>query len=153
MENENDLYIEWFPGWKCRSKGNMTIHMDKFLPCEMQRFKKLLKIIELDERQDEIKEKLKSYLQKRIDALPDEEGARKLKAQADEHRRLASQAKREINAIKRKAEKEGRLAEIPIRLEVEYDNNMYEMRHYETKAKHLLDPKFKAKFEKFISLL
>ncbi len=34
----NDLYIEW-------ETGHMNIHMDFFFPCNIQRFKKLLKII------------------------------------------------------------------------------------------------------------
>lgn len=59
----NDLYIEWETGY-------MNIHMDFFFPCNIQRFKKLLKIIELDwQHEEELKEKLKVYFQNRIPAL------------------------------------------------------------------------------------
>lgn len=59
----NDLYIEW-------ETGHMNIHMDFFFPCNIQRFKKLLKIIELDwQHEEELKEKLKVYFQNRIPAL------------------------------------------------------------------------------------
>lgn len=58
----NDLYIEW-------ETGHMNIHMDFFFPCNIQRFKKLLKIIELDWQHEELKEKLKVYFQNRIPAL------------------------------------------------------------------------------------
>ena len=50
----NDLYIEW-------ETGHMNIHMDFFFPCNIQRFKKLLKIIKLDwQHEEELKEKLKA---------------------------------------------------------------------------------------------
>lgn len=56
----NDLYIEW-------ETGHMNIHMDFFFPCSIQKFKKLLKIIELDwQHEDELKETLKVYFQNRI---------------------------------------------------------------------------------------
>ena len=59
----NDLYIEW-------ETGHMNIHMDFFFPCNIQRFKKLLKIIELDwQHEEELKEKLKVYFQNRMPAL------------------------------------------------------------------------------------
>lgn len=55
----NDLYIEW-------ETGHMNIHMDFFFPCNIQRFKKLLKIIELDwQHEEELKEKLKVHFQKK----------------------------------------------------------------------------------------
>lgn len=61
----NDLYIEW-------ETGHMNIHMDFFFPCNIQRFKKLLKIIELDwQHEEELKEKLKVHFQNRISALVD----------------------------------------------------------------------------------
>lgn len=56
----NDLYIKWETGY-------MNIHMDFFFPCSQQRFKKLLKVIALDwQHEDELKETLKVYFQKRI---------------------------------------------------------------------------------------
>ena len=59
----NDLYIEW-------ETGHMNIHMDFFFPCNIQRFKKLMKIIELDwQHEEELKEKLKVHFQNRISAL------------------------------------------------------------------------------------
>lgn len=61
----NDLYIEW-------ETGHMNIHMDFFFPCNIQRFKKLLKIIKLDwQHEEELKEKLKVHFQNRISALVD----------------------------------------------------------------------------------
>ena len=59
----DNLYIEW-------ETGHMNIHMDFFFPCSIQRFKKLLKIIELDwQHEEELKEKLKVHFQNRISAL------------------------------------------------------------------------------------
>lgn len=59
----NDLYIEW-------ETGHMNIHMDFFFSCNIQRFKKLLKIIELDwQHEEELKGKLKVHFQNRISAL------------------------------------------------------------------------------------
>ena len=50
----------------------MNIHMDFFFPCNIQRFKKLLKIIKLDwQHEEELKEKLKVHFQNRISALVD----------------------------------------------------------------------------------
>lgn len=61
----NDLYIEW-------ETGHMNIHMDFFFPCNIQQFKKLLKIIKLDwQHEEELKEKLKVHFQNRISALVD----------------------------------------------------------------------------------
>lgn len=58
-----DLYIKWETGY-------MNIHMDFFLPCSQQRFKKLLKVIALDwQHEDELKETLKVYFQNRISDL------------------------------------------------------------------------------------
>lgn len=61
----NDLYIEW-------ETGHMNIHMDLFFPCSIQRFKKLLKIVELDwQHEKELKEKLRVHFQNRISVLVD----------------------------------------------------------------------------------
>lgn len=47
--------------------GQMLIHMDFFFPCSQEKFKKLLKIIELDwQHEAELKENLKVHFQKRI---------------------------------------------------------------------------------------
>lgn len=58
----DDLYITYNNG-----HGKMTIHMNYFFPCSQVRFKKLLKIVEMDwQHEAELKEKLKVHFQKRI---------------------------------------------------------------------------------------
>lgn len=59
----DDLCIQW-------ETGHMIIHMDSFFPCGIQKFKKVLKVIELDWRHEkELKEILKVNFQNRIPAL------------------------------------------------------------------------------------
>ena len=61
----DDLFITY-------NNGQMNIHMNYFFPCSQARFKKLLKIIELDwQHEAELKEKLKVHFQKRIANLTD----------------------------------------------------------------------------------
>lgn len=67
-----DLYISWdFFDMKSFSnkKGNMLIHLDKFSPCSLENFKRVLKVVEMDSRDKELKEELKVYFQDRIFAL------------------------------------------------------------------------------------
>lgn len=54
------LYIKWDTGY-------MNINTDVFFPCNMGKFKKLQKVIELDwEHREELTEKLKLFFQKQI---------------------------------------------------------------------------------------
>lgn len=56
------LLIRW-------ETGHMNIILDTFFPCSMDRFKKLLKVVDLDwEHADTLKEKLKVYFQEQISA-------------------------------------------------------------------------------------
>lgn len=49
--------------------GHMDILLDPFFPCSMDKFKKLLKVIDLDwEHADTLKETLKVYFQEQISA-------------------------------------------------------------------------------------
>ena len=61
--DEGILSIRWDTGF-------MDIRLDSFFPCEQARFKKLLKVIDLDwEHSDTLKDTLKVYFQQRIPAL------------------------------------------------------------------------------------
>ncbi len=61
--DEGVLSIRWDTGF-------MDIRLDSFFPCEQARFKKLLKVIDLDlEHSDTLKDTLKVYFQQRIPAL------------------------------------------------------------------------------------
>lgn len=61
----DDLHITYNHG-----NDEMLIHLDYFFPCSQVRFKKLLKIIELDwQHEAELKENLKVHFQKRISDL------------------------------------------------------------------------------------
>ena len=61
--DEGILSIRW-------ETGSMDICMEAFFPCEMARFRKLLKVIDLDlEHSDTLKDTLKVYFQQRIPAL------------------------------------------------------------------------------------
>lgn len=54
------LYIKWDTGY-------MNIVMDAFFPCSMAKFKKLLKVIDLDwQHKEELIETLKNYFQNQI---------------------------------------------------------------------------------------
>lgn len=54
-----DLYIQ------C-DIGRMVIHLDNFFPTSQEKLKKLVKIIRLDWKSDELIEKLKVYFQEKI---------------------------------------------------------------------------------------
>lgn len=63
LMDEGILSIRW-------ETGSMDIRMDAFFPCEQARFKKLLKLINLDwEHCDTLKETLKVNFQERIPEL------------------------------------------------------------------------------------
>lgn len=104
----NDLHIEWKPGG-CNGNnthGEMNIHMDKFFPCSMADFKKLLKIIALDwEHEEAIRETLKSYFQKRIPNLPAEADAEK--RNAAEFKEKAAEAKAAFRAERKRIQNGG----------------------------------------------
>lgn len=60
--DEGVLSIRWDTGF-------MDIRLDSFFPCEQARFKKLLKVIDLDwEHCDTLKDTLKVYFQEKIPA-------------------------------------------------------------------------------------
>ena len=60
--DEGVLSIRW-------ETGSMDIRLDSFFPCEQARFKKLLKVIDLDwEHCDTLKDTLKVYFQEKIPA-------------------------------------------------------------------------------------
>jgi len=64
--DEGVLSIRW-------ETGSMDIRLDAFFPCEQARFKKLLKVIDLDWRNcDTLKETLKVYFQQQIPAMKEQ---------------------------------------------------------------------------------
>lgn len=64
--DEGILSIRW-------DTGSMDIRMEAFFPCEMARFKKLLKVIDLDyAHSDSLKDILKVYFQQQIPALKEQ---------------------------------------------------------------------------------
>lgn len=64
--DEGILSIRW-------DTGSMDIRMDSFFPCSIDRFKKLLKVIDLDwENCDTLKETLKVYFQQKIRTLKEQ---------------------------------------------------------------------------------
>lgn len=67
--------------------GQMTIHMESFFPTSQTRLKKLLKIIDLDYRnQDEIIQTMQQYFQDRVQEL--EEKSIILKNKVDDKERI-----------------------------------------------------------------
>lgn len=63
---EGILSIRW-------ATGSMDICMEAFFPCDMARFRKLLKVIDLDwEHCDTLKDTLKVYFQQQIPALKEQ---------------------------------------------------------------------------------
>ena len=64
--DEGILSIRW-------KTGSMDIRMEAFFPCDMARFRKLLKVIDLDwEHCDTLKDTLKVYFQQQIPALKEQ---------------------------------------------------------------------------------
>ena len=60
---ENTIFIRY----KQYGKGSMEIYLDAFFPTSKEKFKKLLKIVDMDcDNSAEIRETLKNYLQKKI---------------------------------------------------------------------------------------
>ena len=55
----DDLHIKW-------ETGRMVIHLGNFFPTSQANLKKLVKIIRLDWKSDELIEKLKVYFQEKI---------------------------------------------------------------------------------------
>ena len=98
--DEGVLSIRWDTGF-------MDIRLDSFFPCEQARFKKLLKVIDLDwEHSDTLKDTLKVYFQQRI--LPLKEKRKKLavdlsnanQAVADLERLVKTRKKPELQQAK-----------------------------------------------------
>ena len=98
--DEGVLSIRWETGF-------MDIRLDSFFPCEQARFKKLLKVIDLDwEHSDTLKDTLKVYFQQRI--LPLKEKRKKLavdlsnanQAVADLERLVKTRKKPELQQAK-----------------------------------------------------
>lgn len=66
LMDEGILSIRW-------ETGSMDIHLDAFFPCEQARFRKLLKVIDLDwEHRNRLKATLKVYFQEKIPALKEQ---------------------------------------------------------------------------------
>lgn len=91
--DEGILSIRW-------DTGRMDIRMETFFPCDMARFKKLLKVIDLDwEHCDTLKETLKVYFQRQILALKEQrvklafEGSKAKQAVADLERMVKTRKK------------------------------------------------------------
>ena len=98
--DEGVLSIRWDTGF-------MDIRLDSFFPCEQARFKKLLKVIDLDwEHSDTLKDTLKVYFQQRI--LPLKEKRKKFavdlsnanQAVADLERLVKTRKKPELQQAK-----------------------------------------------------
>lgn len=84
------LSIRWDTGY-------MNIVKDSFFPCSVDRFKKLLKVIDLDWKHDDsLKEELKVYFQERISA-----NEKYLKTAGKKNEADQKAAKREIQRFER----------------------------------------------------
>ena len=141
----DDLFITYNNG-----HGQMNIHMNHFFPCSQARFKKLLKIIELDwQHEAELKEKLKVHFQNRIPKLPDEAAAKK--KEAAEYRAKAKEAKAAFNAERKRIRNGGNPPYLETKFDTEYQNNRYFAQQAEAESKRLL--KSKEQFEKYLELM
>ena len=148
----NDLHIEWKPGgWNGEnSRGEMNIHMDKFFPCSMETFKKILKVVALDwEHEEAIRETLKSYFQNRIPKLPGEAEAKR--KEAAEYREKAKEAKRLFNQERKRIHNGGNPPYLETKYDTEYENNKYYAQEAEKEAKKL--SKSEQVFKKYLELL
>lgn len=140
----DDLYITWNNG-----HGEMMIHLDYFFPCSQARFKKLLKIIELDwQHETELKEKLKVHFQKRIADLMDLWKSNSKKYY--DYRQKAADTKEQIDSGKRPNG-------LPLSKEemkqAKADFRAYTAAYQKTLADGKQNKRFKERFEKYLELM
>ena len=91
--DEGVLSIRW-------ETGSMDIRLDAFFPCEQARFKKLLKVIDLDwEHCDTLKDTLKVYFQQRI--LPLKEKRKKLAVDLSNAKQAVADLERLVKSRKK----------------------------------------------------
>ena len=91
--DEGVLSIRWDTGF-------MDIRLDSFFPCEQARFKKLLKVIDLDwEHSDTLKDTLKVYFQQRI--LPLKEKRKKLAVDLSNAKQAVADLERLVKSRKK----------------------------------------------------
>lgn len=140
----NDLYITWNNG-----KGEMLIHMDYFFPCSQDRFKKLLKIVELDwQHETELKEKLKVYFQKRITNLMDLWKSNSKKYY--DNRQKVADTKEQIDSGKRPNGLPLSKAEVK---QAKADLKAYTAAYKKALADAKQNKRFKERFEKYLELM
>lgn len=140
----DDLYITWNNG-----HGEMLIHLDYFFPCSQARFKKLLKIIELDwQHETELKEKLKVHFQKRIADLMDLWKSNGKKYY--DYRQKAADAKEQIDSGKHPNG-------LPLSKEemkqAKADFRAYTAAYQKALADGKQNKRFKERFEKYLELM
>lgn len=77
-----------------RSGGVTTVHLDRFFPCGINRFKELLRVVRISNNRPEAISVLRDYFERRIPELEAEQAAAaelyyaKRQQEADEKRRL-----------------------------------------------------------------
>lgn len=140
----DDLYITWNNG-----HGEMLIHLDYFFPCSQSRFKKLLKIVELDwQHETELKEKLKVHFQKRIADLMDLWKSNSKKYY--DYRQKAADTKEQIDSGKHPNG-------LPLSKEemkqAKADFKAYTAAYQKALADAKKNKQFKERFEKYIELM
>lgn len=140
----NNLYITWNDG-----KGEMLIHMDHFFPCSQDRFRRLLKIVELDwQHETELKEKLKVYFQKRIADLVD-----LWKSNSEKYynnRQKAADTREQIDSGKRPNGLPLSKAEVK---QAKIDLRTYTAAYKKALADAKQNKRFKERFEKYLELI
>ncbi len=140
----DDLYITWNDG-----HGEMRILLDYFFPCSQARFKKLLKIVELDwQHETELKEKLKVYFQKRIADLVELWKSNSKKYY--DYRQKAADTKEEIDSGKHPNG-------LPLSKEelkqAKADFKAYTAAYQKALADAKKNKQFKERFEKYLELM
>lgn len=128
----------------------MIIDADKFFPCSQAKFKKLLKVIELDwDRCDELKKELKVYFQERIPELPKE--AEALEGEVAKYNSWAKISKAAAQKERKRVNNGGEPPYLEYKYVNEYESYKELARETEARRKSLL--RSKAVFEKYIELL
>lgn len=139
----NDIKITYYTGW-------MHFDLDAFFPCSLAKFKKLLKVVEMDyEHRNALTEKLKNYFQERIPNLPLEAEAKQ--KEAAEHRKKAKEAKALLTAEKKRIRNGGKPPYKEWQYDSQYENAKCAAQEAEKAAKNLL--KSKDKFKAYIEIL
>ena len=111
-------------------RGTMNIRLDQALPCTAAWLKKLLKVVRLSDRQEELEAELLIYLNELFDALPDPEDIKARQRSAE-----LSAGLQRSEVIKIKAQEKAQADYVKLHVKRGDKNNTYRKQLDETREK------------------